>query len=115
MLKVWFGAKRIFLKLHFDLAPIKVAIFPLQKNKIELTEKAREIYKNLQNKLRVEYDDTGSIGKRYRRQDEVGTPYCICVDYQTLEDETVTVRDRDTMEQRREKITDLAKLCVISF
>jgi glycyl-tRNA synthetase len=104
------GEERVFLKFHFDIAPIKVAIFPLLKNKEELTDKAKEIYANLRNKFRAEYDDSGSIGKRYRRQDEIGTPYCITVDFQTLEDGTVTLRARDTAEQRRVKVEDIESL-----
>ena len=80
---------------------------PLQKNK--LGEKSRELYAMLAKKFRVDYDETGSIGKRYRRQDEIGTPFCICVDFDTEETGTVTIRDRDTMEQERVAIADLRK------
>ncbi|MFX0549649.1 glycine--tRNA ligase [Hathewaya histolytica] len=89
---------RTVLHLHPTLAPFKAAILPLSK---KLSEKADEVYSMLRKKFNVEYDDTGSIGKRYRRQDEIGTPYCITIDFDTLEDNQVTVRDRDTMEQVR--------------
>ena len=104
------GEQRIYLKLPVKLAPVKVAIFPLLKNKPELVEKAKEIYKTLQKQIdgEVMFDDNGNIGKRYRRQDEIGTPHTITVDFQTLEDDTVTIRDRDTTEQTRQKITDLS-------
>mgnify|MGYP000937851680 FL=1 len=93
------GDSRVVMHLHPALAPVKAAILPLQKNK--LGEKAREVYSLLAKKFMCDYDETGSIGKRYRRQDEVGTPMCITVDFDTLEDGTVTVRDRDTMTQQR--------------
>jgi len=103
------GEKRIFLKLPADLAPVKVAVSPLLKNKPELVEKAREVYKMLKDELgQVMWDDNGNIGKRYRRQDEIGTPYCVTIDFQTLEDDTVTVRSRDTTEQTRQKISELS-------
>lgn len=96
------GQKRVYLRLPEHLAPVKFAVSPLLKNKPELVEKAREIYRNLKKKHgRVMWDDNGNIGKRYRRQDEIGTPHCVVIDFQTLEDGTVTVRERDTMEQRR--------------
>ena len=103
------GSKRVYLALPEHLAPVKFAVSPLLKNKPELVEKAREIYTNLSKKNpgRVMWDDNGNIGKRYRRQDEIGTPHCVVVDFQTLEDDTVTVRERDTTEQRRVKIEDL--------
>lgn len=94
------GKERIFLKLHPSIAPIKVAIFPLQKDE-KLREKALSIYNELKKKMVVEFDDAGNIGKMYRRQDEIGTPYCITVDYQSIEDGTITVRERDTMKQSR--------------
>ena len=105
------GSKRVYLALPEHLAPVKFAVSPLLKNKPELVEKAREIYTNLSKKNpgRVMWDDNGNIGKRYRRQDEIGTPYCVVVDFQTLEDDTVTVRERDTTEQRRVKIEDFAR------
>jgi glycyl-tRNA synthetase len=96
------GEKRIFLKLPADLAPIKVAVSPLLKNKPELVDKAKEVYSQLKKELgSVMWDDNGNIGKRYRRQDEIGTPHCVTVDFQSLEDNTVTLRDRDTTEQHR--------------
>ena len=95
---------RTVLRLHPFLAPYKAAILPLQKG---LSEKADEVYRNLSKKFSVTYDVTGSIGKRYRRQDEIGTPFCITVDFDTLNDDTVTVRDRDSMEQVRLKISEL--------
>jgi len=103
------GEKRVYLKLPEHLAPVKYAVSPLLKNKPELVEKAREVYKALQTKYpgRVMWDDNGNIGKRYRRQDEIGTPYCVVIDFQTLEDDTVTVRDRDTTEQKRVTISEI--------
>ncbi len=111
------GEKRVFLKLPTNLAPVKVAVFPLLKNKPELVKKAREVYKMLKNpepntgatflQGAVMWDDNGNVGKRYRRQDEIGTPECITIDFQTLEDDTVTIRDRDTTKQTRVKIADL--------
>ncbi|HVS79003.1 MAG TPA: glycine--tRNA ligase [Candidatus Saccharimonadales bacterium] len=103
------GEKRVFLKLPPKLAPVKVAVFPLLKNKPELVEKAREIYKTLQKQVKgqVMWDDNGNIGKRYRRQDEIGTPYCVTIDFDTLQDDTVTVRSRDTTDQQRVKIDEL--------
>ena len=103
------GSKRVYLALPEHLAPVKFAVSPLLKNKPELVEKAREIYANLSKKNpgRVMWDDNGNIGKRYRRQDEIGTPHCVVVDFQTLEDDTVTIRERDTTEQRRVKVEEL--------
>jgi glycyl-tRNA synthetase len=98
---------RIVLRLPKILAPVKVAILPLLKNKEELTKKAEEIYLDLRQHFMVEYDESGTVGKRYRRQDEIGTPYCVTIDFDTLEDGTVTVRDRDSMEQIRLKIDEL--------
>ena len=97
---------RIVLHLHPAIAPFKVAVLPLSK---KLSDKAEEVYEKLSKKYMCDYDVTGSIGKRYRRQDEIGTPYCVTVDFDTLEDGTVTVRDRDTMEQIRLKIDELDK------
>jgi len=88
------------------LAPYKAAVLPLSK---KLSEKATEVFNQLSKKYNMEYDESGSIGKRYRREDEIGTPYCITVDFDTLEDNTVTVRDRDTMEQIRLPIDELDK------
>lgn len=103
------GSKRVYLALPEHLAPVKFAVSPLLKNKPELVEKAREIYASLSKKNpgRVMWDDNGNIGKRYRRQDEIGTPHCVVIDFQTLEDDTVTVRERDTTEQRRVKVEEL--------
>ena len=99
------GDSRVVLHLHPALAPVKVAVLPLQKNK--LGDKAREVYAMLAKKFMCEYDETGSIGKRYRRQDEIGTPMCVTVDFDTVEDGTVTVRDRDSMTQQRLPIGEL--------
>ena len=101
------GETRIVLKFPKKLAPIKAAVFPLLKNKPELVGKAREIHQLLRSEMMCEFDDNGNVGKRYRRQDEIGTPFCITVDFQTLEDNTVTVRDRDSMEQVRVSVSDL--------
>ena len=103
------GEKRVYLALPEHLAPVKFAVSPLLKNKPELVEKAREVYVQLAkaNPGRVMWDDNGNIGKRYRSQDEIGTPHCVVIDFQTLEDGTVTVRERDTTEQRRVNIEEL--------
>ena len=95
------------LVLHFapHLAPVQVAVFPLQKHQ---SEAAREIYKDLKRHFRAEFDESGAIGKRYRRQDEIGTPFCITVDFDTETDGAVTVRDRDSMQQERVAVADLA-------
>lgn len=98
------GDTRVVLHFHPALAPIKIAVLPLQK---QLNEKAEELFKMLSKHYSVDFDTTGSIGKRYRRQDEIGTPFCVTVDFDTLEDDTVTVRERDTMAQVRIKIDDL--------
>ena len=103
------GEKRVYLALPEHLAPYRFAVSPLLKNKPELVDKAREVYRNLKAKYgNIAWDDNGNIGKRYRRQDEIGTPACIVIDFQTLEDGTVTVRDRDTTEQVRVGILDLS-------
>jgi glycyl-tRNA synthetase len=101
------GETRTVLKLTPELAPVKVAVFPLLKNKPELTKKAREVYEMLSEHIVSEWDDNGNIGKRYRRQDEIGTPYCVTIDFDTLEDDTVTLRNRDTTKQERVKIPEL--------
>ena len=101
--------KRIWLSLHPKIAPYKAAVFPLLGNKPELTDKAREIYKSLQQNFYVNWDDRGNIGKRYAAQDEIGTPFCITIDFDTLTDEMVTVRDRDSATQERIKISDLSQ------
>ena len=98
------GDTRTVLHLHPALAPYKVAVLPLSK---KLSEKAEEVYGKLSKKFMCDYDEAGSIGKRYRREDEIGTPYCVTIDFDTLEDESVTIRDRDTMEQVRVKIDEL--------
>jgi glycyl-tRNA synthetase len=98
---------RSYLKLPAHLAPVKIAVSPLLKNKPELVEKAREVYQMLKKEFgAVMWDDNGNIGKRYRRQDEIGTPYCVTVDFQTLEDNTVTLRNRDTTAQDRVNLKD---------
>lgn len=98
------GETRVVMHFHPAIAPYKVAILPLQKN---LSEKATEIYSKLSKYFMVTYDEAGSIGKRYRRQDEIGTPFCVTIDFETLDDDTVTIRDRDSMEQIRLKIDEL--------
>jgi len=99
--------KRVFLKIKPALAPYKAAVFPLVANKPELIQKARSVFNLLKPELMTFWDDIGNIGKRYRRQDEIGTPWCLTIDYQTLEDDTVTIRDRDTMKQERVSIEDI--------
>ncbi|MBR3322337.1 glycine--tRNA ligase [Candidatus Saccharibacteria bacterium] len=102
------GSSRVVLKLPDNLAPYRFCVSPLLKNKLELMEKAREVYAILRKKYgNVTWDDSGNIGKRYRKQDEIGTPKCVVVDFETLEDDTVTVRDRDTTKQDRVKIIEL--------
>lgn len=102
------GEQRIVLKLPEHLAPVKVAVLPLAKNKPELVAKAREVYAMLKKEFgAVMWVDTGNIGKNYRKMDEIGTPYCVTIDFNTLEDNTVTVRDRDTTEQQRVMLSDL--------
>ncbi len=101
--------ERLILKLDSKLAPYKAAIFPLLANKPELVKKARAVYKDLRSDSLVVWDDRGNIGKRYFAQDEIGTPCCITIDFQTLEDDTVTIRDRDSAKQKRIKIVDLKK------
>ncbi|MFN8388842.1 MAG: glycine--tRNA ligase [Bdellovibrionota bacterium] len=100
------GNPRTVLRFHPRIAPIKVAVFPLLR-KDGHPEKATEIYKSLREHYSAQYDDSGNIGRRYRRHDEIGTPICITVDHQTLEDQTVTLRDRDTLEQRRVAVSEL--------
>lgn len=100
------GETRVVMKFHPAIAPYKVAILPLQKN---INEKALELYRQLSSKFMCMYDEAGSIGKRYRRQDEIGVPFCVTIDFDTLEDGTVTVRDRDTMEQIRIPLADVEK------
>jgi len=103
------GEKRVVLRFAPKIAPVQMAVFPLLRNKPALVEKARGIYqqiKNMTSRL-VMFDDNGNIGKRYRRQDEIGTPWCVTIDFQTLEDDTVTLRARDTGEQERVAIDNL--------
>ena len=97
---------RTVLRFNYKLAPIKVAIFPLV-NKDGMPEKAKEIHKELQMSFKTQYDQSGAIGRRYRRQDEIGTPFCITIDGQTLEDDTVTIRERDSMLQERIKVSNI--------
>jgi glycyl-tRNA synthetase len=114
------GETRTFLKLKPSMAPIKVAVFPLLKNKPQLVEKAREVYEMIKKDQPngraginpIIFDDNGNIGKRYRRQDEIGTPYCVTIDFDTMEDDTVTVRDRDTGKQKRVKINELTSFLI---
>jgi glycyl-tRNA synthetase len=103
------GEKRVLLRLSPKLAPVKVAVFPLLKNKPQLVEKARDVYSVLKKEFKtVEFDDNGNIGKRYRRQDEIGTPFCVTVDFETIEkDESLTVRDRDTGKQERVPVKEI--------
>jgi glycyl-tRNA synthetase len=102
--------KRVLLKFSPKIAPVKAAIFPLLKNKPELVEAATKLYKKLQRRWNVFYDASGAIGRRYRRQDEIGTPFGITIDFDTIEnDGTVTLRDRDTCEQRRVTEDELIK------
>ena len=102
------GETRVVLRLPEELAPVRYCVSPLLKNKPALVEKAREVYRALKQKYgNVVWDDNGNIGKRYRRQDEIGTPYCVVVDFDSLEDDTVTVRERDTAEQKRVAISEL--------
>jgi glycyl-tRNA synthetase len=102
------GEKRVYLKFPEHIAPVKYAVSPLLKNKPELVAKAREVYDMLKKKNgNVMWDDNGNIGKRYRRQDEIGTPYCVVIDFDTLENDTITVRERDTTEQKRVAISEL--------
>ena len=104
------GEKRIYLAFKPSVAPVKVAVFPLLRNKPELVKKAKEIFENLQKEFgAVEFDDNGNIGKRYRRQDEIGTPFCVTIDFNTLEDNSITIRDRDTGKQERISEKDLVK------
>ena len=109
------GETRVILKLHHSMAPIKVAVLPLAKNKPEIVGMAKAIKRSLQPVVRAVYDDTGGIGKLYARQDEIGTPFCVTVDHQSLEDEAVTVRDRDTWEQERVKVSELPTYLLQKF
>ncbi|MFA6518527.1 MAG: glycine--tRNA ligase [Candidatus Shapirobacteria bacterium] len=102
------GEIRTWLKIHPKIAAYKAAIFPLASNKPELVSKAESIYQTLSQNYSIDFDDSSNIGKKYRRQDEIGTPWCVVVDYQTITDNTVTIRDRDTMEQIRLSSQDLS-------
>ena len=101
--------ERVYLKLSPKLAPYKAAVFPLLANKTELVDKAKDIYDDLKQNFMVAWDDRGNIGKRYASQDEIGTPFCITVDFDSLNDEMVTIRDRDSAKQERVKIVDLSQ------
>ena len=101
------GEKRTVLRFHPSVAPVKVNVLPLVKNKQEIVDVSTEIFRKLQQRYNVEYDTSGAIGRRYRRADEAGTPFCITVDYETLENQTVTVRFRDSTEQVRMPISDI--------
>jgi glycyl-tRNA synthetase len=101
--------EEIVLRLNKKISPVKVAVLPLVKNKEPITQKAKEVYRLLKSDFSCQYDETGSIGKRYRRQDEIGTPFCVTIDFDTIENGDVTVRDRDTMKQDRIKIEGLGK------
>ena len=99
--------KRIYLKFHPQVAPIKVAVFPLVSNKESIVAKAKDVFEELRENYTTTWDDRGNIGKRYFAQDEIGTPWCVTIDYSTLEDNSVTIRDRDTTKQDRVKIDKL--------
>ncbi|MPN24958.1 Glycine--tRNA ligase [bioreactor metagenome] len=101
------GDVRTVLKVNPKVSAYKMAIFPLAANKPELIDKAEKLYKQLSQKYSIDWDDSSNIGKKYRRQDEIGTPWCTVVDYQTLEDNTVSIRDRDTMKQIRISIDEI--------
>ncbi len=104
------GEKRVVLKFHPKIAPIKIAVLPLVKNKPKLVKFARRVYEDLIDTFPVMYDEVGSIGRRYRRQDEIGTPYALTIDFESLEKYTVTLRDRDSMKQTRHKVAELQDL-----
>jgi len=110
------GEKRIVLRFRPEMAPIKVAVFPLLRNRPELVKRAREVYEMLREKIQpAVWDDIGNIGKRYRRQDEIGTPFCVTIDFETLDDDTVTIRNRDTGKQERVKIKDITSQLIILY
>jgi glycyl-tRNA synthetase len=100
-------ATRTVMKLHPALAPNKIAVLPLLKNKEELTSAAADVFNSLKKDFLCQYDEKDAIGRRYRRQDAIGTPYCVTIDFETLENNTVTIRDRDTLEQIRIKIDEI--------
>ena len=101
---------RVVMKLHPALAPVKLAVLPLLKNKEDLTNAATAIYDKLKLSFNCQYDEKDAIGRRYRRQDAIGTPYCVTIDFETLENNTVTIRDRDTLEQHRIHMDDIRKV-----
>ena len=103
------GELRTLLRLHPRLSPVKAAVLPLLRREGQ-PELAREVYVKVRERVQAEYDDGGSIGKRYRRQDEIGTPFCVTIDHQSTDDETVTLRERDTLAQERVPIADVARL-----
>ena len=98
------------MRIHPALAPVKCAVLPLLKNKDELVDKARQVYDRLKFYFGCQYDEKDAVGRRYRRQDAIGTPYCITIDFETLENDTVTIRERDSMEQIRVPIADVARI-----
>ena len=111
LLESYFEDKeRVILKLPFKLAPYKAAVFPLLANKLDLVKLAKKIYDDLRKDFMVAFDDRGNIGKRYYSQDEIGTPFCITVDFDSLEKGDVTIRNRDTMKQERVKIENLKEI-----
>ena len=100
------GEKRVYLQLHPEVAPVKVAVLPLSRNE-KLTPLAREVHGRLRPHFMTQFDDAQSIGRRYRRQDEIGTPLCVTIDFDSLEDNAVTIRERDSMDQTRVRIEEL--------
>ncbi len=102
--------KEFLLKLKSNIAPVKVAVLPLVKNKEEITSKAKKVYNMLKDNFSCQYDETGAIGRRYRRQDEIGTPWAVTIDFESIANNDVTLRNRDTMEQQRVKISDLISI-----
>lgn len=104
------GEKRVYLALHPSVAPVKVVVLPLVSNKEEIVSMSRNVFKLLQKKYNIEYDSSGAVGRRYRRADESGVPFCITVDFESLVDNTVTIRYRDCMSQQRIKVEDLIQL-----
>lgn len=106
---------RVVMKFPKEIAPIKIAVFPLLKNKPKLVKKAKEVFNLLKNDYMCEFDDNGNVGKRYRRQDEIGTPYCVTIDFDSLDDDTITIRDRDSMKQERIKIEELKNYFIDKF
>lgn len=103
-------AKRTVLKIHPALSPVKCAVLPIVRNKEELVGKAREIYDRLKLHFLCQYDEKDAIGRRYRRQDAIGTPYCVTIDFDTIEDDTVTIRERDSMRQERIPVSEVVRI-----